>query len=794
MENSVEIWVEVNGEKRLLDVYEQEVISLNYSLADIQDISKRNTSFSKTISLPDSKSNREAFEFISELNADSLFNQNLKTSCWIYCNSLLIFRGNLQLKKVNTDYSTDITSLEVVVYGETETFISSMGERYLRDLDLSYLDHTWNYDSIAYSWTQSWEHGYFYPLMDNGMNYTEENIGKTGSDGFSLINYDKGKGVQILNMKPAVYVRTILDRLFIDNGFSYRSDFFDSEYFKKLIIPHNGKIIYQGDSVYDYVFQVGLTSSDGYFSAGNWNTVNSNDNRINYIDEITDLNDVYQLGPTYSFVMPDETFKVSFGGKFVVNCLLAASISSFSTINNVIFGSGSSFYDCNISVRYRRNGSIYIEDNVPVEGNYTSYSNSGTLLFANRWFGLITEQRPTIQYRRPDSNVEFIFSGDKLYASFSCILNTDLLDNRYDVSTGKYFIPFTGEKIDVIIHMDYNLEPNPFITNASIFQSPTGGELLLGGNSTFYNGIDSSLLPGGVMNVSSSLSNKFKQKDFFKGLVTMFNLFVEPDPINNKLLNIEPRNDYYDGGSNLDWTNKVDVSSIDFSFISDYQSKKTLLTYKADGDYVNKTYTLQTEEIYGQYLETFNNDFISNENKIESSFSPTPIIALPGTGGFPMSKICKNENGELYESNLRVLFRNYLPLEGSKNYWVIYSLTQSQNIEYSYPWAGHLDHPYRPTQDLNFGQVYTSGYNWPITYNNLSELYYRNYLDLINDTNSRFLTAKFYLNESDISNLSFKDTIFLNLNGRPMKFLINKISNYNPIMPSLCDVELIKIK
>ena len=85
MENSVEIWVEVNGDKRLLDVYEQEVISLNYSLADIQDISKRNTSFSKTISLPDSKGNREAFEFISELNADSLFNQNLKTSCWIYC-------------------------------------------------------------------------------------------------------------------------------------------------------------------------------------------------------------------------------------------------------------------------------------------------------------------------------------------------------------------------------------------------------------------------------------------------------------------------------------------------------------------------------------------------------------------------------------------------------------------------------------------------------------------------------------------------------------------------------------
>ena len=131
-----------------------------------------------------------------------------------------------------------------------------------------------------------------------------------------------------------------------------------------------------------------------------------------------------------------------------------------------------------------------------------------------------------------------------------------------------------------------------------------------------------------------------------------------------------------------------------------------------------------------------------------------------GNGQFPISRISKDQNGGLFESNLRILFRNYIPLDGSKKYW----------------------------------QVYTSGYNWPTTYNNLSELYWRNYLNLINDTNSRFLTAKFYLNESDISNLSFKDTIFLNLNGRPMKFLINKISNYNPIMPSLCDVELIKIK
>ena len=825
MENSVEIWVEVNGEKRLLDVYEQEVISLNYSLADIQDISKRNTSFSKTISLPDSKSNREAFEFISELNADSLFNQNLKTSCWIYCNSLLIFRGNLQLKKVNTDYVKDITSLEVVVYGETETFISSMGERYLSDLDLSYLDHTWNYDNIAYSWTQSWEHGYYYPLIDNGMNYSEDNIGLIGPPPYLLI--DTEKGVLVQNLKPAIYVKTILDRLFIDNGFSYRSEFFGSEYFKKLIIPNNGATLLGSDLVFDNTFSVELLSTPGYTSAGNYNTLNSNDNRINYTNELLDENDVYQASPTYSFVQPTDIFVQAFGADLKVNFLLAKNIlnSSGSTPpNGPIFASDvylrlgmvpipgltiSTIYSCNINLKFRRD-TFGTNGNVPVYGGEFYQDNasySGTEVIKNGWLvptpwdgvSTLVNIIPDIPYNF-GGVYEYYVTGGRLYASFSCTVISDELDSRYDVQAGKYYNLNTNDKVDVIIHMDYNfieaLKDNGSILGDRLVQPATGGDLLLSNNNRFFNIVSNRVFPGGVISVNSSLSKKFKQKDFFKGLVTMFNLFVEPDPTNNKLLNIEPRDDYYNGGSNLDWTDKVDVSTIDFTFISDSQSKKTLLTYKNDGDYQNKQYTLQTEEIYGQYIETFDNDFIANENKIEASFSPTPIIALSGSGGFPMSRIAKDQNGGIYESNLRIMFRKYLPLEGPKNYFIIWKPLSDgggYEIEYSYPWAGHLDNPYRPTYDLNFGQVYTSSYRWTPT-NTLTDLYWRNYLDLINDTNSRFLMAKFYLNESDISNLSFKDTIFLNLNGRPMKFLINKISNYNPIISSLCDVELIKIK
>lgn len=792
MENSVEIWVEVNGDKRLLDVYEQEVISLNYSLADIQDISKRNTSFSKTISLPDSKSNREAFEFISELNADSLFNQNLKTSCWIYCNSLLIFRGNLQLKKVNTDYVTDTTSLEIVVYNETETFISSMGERYLRDLDLSYFDHIWNYDNVVYSWTQSWEHGYFYPLIDNGSNYSEYNIGTIAS--YSTI--DQNTGVYMNNMTPAVYTKTILDTLFLNNGFNYRSDFLNSDYFKKMIIPHNGKTLVQSDDIYDYNFLVQYLSTPGYYSVGNYSSFNANDNRVNFTDVLEDIYGVYQNSPTYSFVLPNgaPSYVLNFNTDLYINILAATGVSG--TIDNLILEPWAQLYDSNVRVKFRRNWNAGVSSNVPIDDADYYYNNagySGTLLFSTNWASGTGGPYPEFIYNRSGSIVEFVLIGNSLFASFSCTVNSSDLDNRPDPTLSKYNIPLVDEQIDVILYMDYNTG----IKDPLLFPADSS-EFYISENSKFYSSIRSKLIPNGIMNVSSILPSKFKQKDFFKGLITMFNLYVEPDDTNNKILNIEPRDDYYQGGLNLDWTDKIDLSSIDFTFISDFQSKNTLLTYKVDSDYPNKQYTGQSDEIYGQQLETFNNDFINDENKIEASFSPTPIVALPGSGGFPISRITKDQNGGTFESNLRIMFRDYIPLEGIKNYWVLWksfiSVGTTPNsystIQYSYPWAGHLNHPYRPTYDLNFGQVGVQ----LSTLNTLSKLYWRNYLDLINDTNSRFLMAKFYLNESDISNLNFKDTIFLNLNGRPMKFLINKISNYNPLIPSLCDVELIKIK
>ncbi len=67
-----------------LDLTEDNVLPLTFSVADIRDPSKRNTSFSKTITLPGTKDNNKFFKQIYEVGADDSFNANLKVNAVLY--------------------------------------------------------------------------------------------------------------------------------------------------------------------------------------------------------------------------------------------------------------------------------------------------------------------------------------------------------------------------------------------------------------------------------------------------------------------------------------------------------------------------------------------------------------------------------------------------------------------------------------------------------------------------------------------------------------------------------------
>jgi len=71
----------------------------------------------------------------------------------------------------------------------------------------------------------------------------------------------------------------------------------------------------------------------------------------------------------------------------------------------------------------------------------------------------------------------------------------------------------------------------------------------------------------------------------------------------------------------------------------------------------------------------------------------------------------------------------------------------------------------------------------------LYDVYYKDYIDDLISPESKIMSAKIYLYPNEIKQLRYDEKILIDNNY----FRINKISNFNMLEPSICDIELIKL-
>jgi hypothetical protein len=307
----------------------------------------------------------------------------------------------------------------------------------------------------------------------------------------------------------------------------------------------------------------------------------------------------------------------------------------------------------------------------------------------------------------------------------------------------------------------------------------------------------SELTQGDYLDLAGYLPDKVKQKDLIKDLITRYNLYISVDPDNDKLLIMDTRPDYYNAGEVLDWTDKKDFSSEDnIELLSELQFKEMLFTWKKDDDSDNKAYTAATGDVYGQFEYIFDNDFVKGVKKVESPFSPTPMI--------------KNTEFDAYLPSIdmespkikpRILYWGGLkdtdPVGGAFSIDYIDTTNgligtwNNTSINNQYPYAGHFDDPLTPTLDINFGTCKYYFYNdyTYLTNNNMFNTYWNDYAKQIEG--GRLVTSKFDLNEVDIRYIkeNFNSKIFV----LDSYYYVNKITDYNPLKNQVTTVELIKI-
>lgn len=228
---------EILVEQQRLDLFEDLGAELNYAIDDIKDFSARNTNYSKTINVPGNANNNKVFGHIynftsgnnygisdpTATNVGYNFDPTKQANCQIFVNKIQVFKGVLRLLEITIQ--NGVIEYQCAVFGELGGFASAIGNNLLEDMtDFSKYDEKWNETNIKNSWDASGVAsgiGIVYPLIDYGLCSHGDNEWHMNA------------------FRPAFFVHEIIDKIILNSGYTYTSAFFDTPFFKTLIIPNN---------------------------------------------------------------------------------------------------------------------------------------------------------------------------------------------------------------------------------------------------------------------------------------------------------------------------------------------------------------------------------------------------------------------------------------------------------------------------------------------------------------------------------------------------------------------------
>jgi hypothetical protein len=226
------IRTEIYIEDNVIDLIKDIGTDFTYTIDDVRDFGSRNTSFSRTISIPATAKNNQILGFAFDLgmahehnmdlpNVATNFTPSQAAKCEVYIDKIQIFKGVIRILEIVMNKG--VIEYQCAVFGELGGFITELGNKRLEDLDFSEYNHTWNVTTIQNSWNTINGSGYYYPLIDYG-------DVSTAKDDFHVSTF-----------RPALYVKEYIEKIFEGTSYSLNCDFFNTDFFKKLIIPNNSQ-------------------------------------------------------------------------------------------------------------------------------------------------------------------------------------------------------------------------------------------------------------------------------------------------------------------------------------------------------------------------------------------------------------------------------------------------------------------------------------------------------------------------------------------------------------------------
>lgn len=748
-----ELIVELPSHTASLDLLGDVPVSLNYAVADIKEMYKRNGAFSKSIKLPGSATNNKFFEHTYNVNiSTNLFNPNLKTPCYISQDSIEVFRGYLRLREIEVEMVNDVQNVvyDVTILGDNQDLFGLINDSKLQDLDMSEFDHIYNRINQYASWSASTGSGYVYPLIDYGYNSFLTNS-------FSVENF-----------RPAFYVKTYIDKIFASVGKTYTSSFLTSAFFKTWIIPHNGeKFTMSAANLEQYECYVGDTGLS-----------TPNSKNLTYVGS---TNNAWWTGD--NFASTAAAYTMAYNDDTTNPFIDTGNI--YNTTTGILTIAQKGTYNLSLKTDFEIKLSAVPAGTATINFN-PPYANSWALSYK--------------VLRSTDGGV-----------TWSIILNdmpnfqSNIITTSYQTITKTISVPTTsfdiGDQIRVLVHPLYSA------SGYGLIFKDGGGTPINAGTATLQWRFRATAtmktklsigdyISGQSLVINDAIPKDIKQKDFLVSILRAGRLFVSPDPNDNNNYIIQTRNEYYAGGSTIDWSDKLALDMpYTVSFPAEIDVKNFIYRYKSDSDYYNKKYEGTYQEPYGSYKKVVANDFTLRDEITELIFSPTPIV--DNTNNSMIIPKIFSYDGTLVKPqkhNIRLLMYNGVDTltAGTWNYVApsadaLGTAVLPMSI---YPQSAMVNNPLNPTASIEFGVPNTVFYS-PDTYttNNIFNREYSQEISEVTDRDARIVTCYFYLKPIDIAKFDFKNSIYV----KDTYFFDNKLSDYNKLKPGLTKAELLKI-
>jgi hypothetical protein len=283
------------------------------------------------------------------------------------------------------------------------------------------------------------------------------------------------------------------------------------------------------------------------------------------------------------------------------------------------------------------------------------------------------------------------------------------------------------------------------------------------------------------------------QRDFFLSIVKMFNLYVYEDTWNDKKIIIKPYINFYPDSSNnaLDWSNKIDRSKpLSIKPMSELNARYFNYKFKEDNDFYNENYKKKYNEGYGDRIFDTEYDFSKETDTLDVIFSSSVLYQKVGTDKI-YPAIYKVSDNNTKENSMDCVIRilQAKKITGRTSHNILNGVSVIDTVT-TYGYGGHLNDPFTPTNDINFGAPFEIQYTastFPTA--NIFNAYHSNYIAEITSKDSKLLTCSALLNTTDINNLDFSNYIWID----GVLFRLNKVENFNPMEYNTTKISLLKV-